>query len=97
MQRAYRRAARPEPLPVPTYRGGALVRTEGRRNYPYGSRGSRSLLTLHRRIEAERAAEPDYEALSRDDLRALAKERGLTGYSKLNKAGLVALLSGVAA
>jgi len=33
------------------------------------------------------------EAMTRDDLRKLAKERGLSGYSKLRKAELVSLLS----
>jgi len=37
---------------------------------------------------------PDYAKMSAADLKALAKERGLKGYSKLKKAELVALLQG---
>lgn len=37
---------------------------------------------------------PDYASMSSGDLKALAKERGLKGYSKLKKAELVDLLKG---
>ena len=36
--------------------------------------------------------EPIYEALQMVDLRVLARERGLGGYSRLRKDGLIALL-----
>ncbi|MGB0345700.1 MAG: Rho termination factor N-terminal domain-containing protein, partial [Acholeplasmataceae bacterium] len=38
------------------------------------------------------ASQVDYDAMKVSDLRNLAKEKGLTGYSTLKKAELVALL-----
>ena len=44
-------------------------------------------------IGSEPSAEPvDYNSLTVTELRALCKERGLTGYSSLLKAELIALL-----
>jgi hypothetical protein len=58
------------------------------------SRGgfSKSILTLHKRIERS-PSRADLEALTRDQLRALARDRGLSGYGKFNKAALVEVLS----
>lgn len=53
---------------------------------------SRSILTLHKRI-VRSPSRADLEAMTRDGLRALAGERGLSGYGRLNKAGLVEVLS----
>lgn len=80
---------------------GRVRRGEGRNNFGYGPlTGSVGVLTLHKQAERRRkvyGATPhtvaDLEAMTRDELRALAKERGLSGYGKLNKAGLVEVLS----
>ena len=42
--------------------------------------------------EEEEPHNIDYESMTVVELRALAKERGLTGYSSLNKADLIQLL-----
>ena len=42
--------------------------------------------------EGEEPQSLDYESMTVVELRALAKERGLTGYSSLNKADLIQLL-----
>ncbi len=42
---------------------------------------------------AEEPAEQDYSAMTAAELKAIAKSRGLTGYSTMNKAELIALLS----
>lgn len=39
-------------------------------------------------------ADTDYSAMTVAELRSLAKSRGLTGYSTMNKDELIALLSG---
>lgn len=78
--------------------GGDLARTEGARNYPYGPRpgARRSLASIHRdaaRPRREYGGTPDYEAMTRDGLRALAKEKGLSGYGRMNKAELIEAVS----
>lgn len=77
---------------------GNAVRGEGRNNFPYGPRpgARRSILTLHARLAKRAAAEPepvDYESMTRDGLRAVAKGKGLTGYGRMNKAELIAAVS----
>lgn len=80
---------------------GEIVRSGGPENYAYGPvTTSKGVLTMHREAERPRRvyastarSVADLEAMTRDELRALAKDRGLTGYGKLNKAGLVGLLS----
>ena len=42
--------------------------------------------------EEEEPYKIDYESMTVVELRALAKDRGLTGYSSLNKADLIQLL-----
>ena len=44
--------------------------------------------------EASAGSDADYSAMTVAELRSLAKSRGLTGYSTMNKDELIALLSG---
>lgn len=77
---------------------GELRRNEGRQNWPYGPTAKHShtgVLALKRARERTRRdyTQPNYDALTRDDLRALAKQRGLTGYGKMSKPQLIEVLS----
>lgn len=80
---------------------GNVHRGEGRNNFTYPGQTPgkmrKGVLTLHH--EATRPRRTDkpsveaLEAMTRDELRALAKDRGLAGYGRLNKAGLVEVLA----
>lgn len=72
---------------------GRVHRGEGRNNFGYGARpgASRSILN---RVRTRPEETPDYEAMTRDQLRGVAKEQGHSGYGKMNKAELVALVGG---
>ncbi len=48
------------------------------------------------RAPSPRANTQDYNAMTVVDLKALAKQRGIAGYSKLNKGELIALIQGAA-
>lgn len=82
-------------------RGARIKRAEGPLNFPYGARpgASPSILNVHERgarqsLSGSITVPPlDYEQMTRDELRALAKHKGLTGYGKMNKAELVAAVS----
>ena len=45
------------------------------------------------KVVATRSSQIDLSQLTVVKLKAMAKDRGLTGYSKLNKSGLIKLLS----
>ena len=45
------------------------------------------------KVVATRSSQIDLSQLTVVKLKAIAKDRGLTGYSKLNKSGLIKLLS----
>lgn len=84
-EQAYRNAGSGPALRVNP--DGTMRRGEGRNNFPYPRAGSGMRPSLiHFGTKPE---EPDYAALTRDQLRAVAKERGLTGYGKMNKAQLI--------
>lgn len=82
-------------------RDGELARNEGNRNYPYGPRpGAKSgLNAIYKSMGRTRKQYPDHsrddakratlEAMSRDDLRGICKAQNVSGYGKMNKAGLV--------
>lgn len=92
-----RRAYRSEGGPVVHTDGqGNIRRGQGRNNFAYGPlTTSPSILTLHRQAERARRVygTPDYSAMTRDDLRKAAREAGVEGWHKMNKAGLVAALT----
>lgn len=47
-----------------------------------------------RSVPAETDSDTDYSAMTVAELKSLAKSKGLTGYSTMNKDELIALLSG---
>ena len=87
--------------PVLRKKSGDLARSEGNRNWTYGPLfgRSRSILSIHadaarpRRDYGSTGGTPDFESMTRDGLRALAKEKGLSGYGKMNKAQLIEAVS----
>ena len=76
---------------------GDLARSEGIRNWAHGPIQSGvhpSILSIRRNADRPRTAPPAtgralYEAMTRDELRGVAKAKGLTGYGRMNKEQLV--------
>jgi len=94
----YRNAGRDEPV-IHADGKGVVRRGQGRNNFPYGpgpTHVSTSILTLHRRAARPRrtyGTVPDFESMNRDQLRVAAKERGVEGWHKMNKAQLLAAVT----
>lgn len=76
---------------------GDLARSEGVRNWAHGpvrAGSHRSILSIRRNADRPRTATPAtgralYEAMTRDELRQVAKAHGLTGYGRMNKEQLI--------
>lgn len=103
---SYRNAGRSIMLAISSqvrYRpDGEVRRGEGRQNHPYGvGRGNHATGVLALKKNRERPhrdyAGPDYASKTREELRALAKAHGHTGYGKMTKPELIDLLKGRAA
>lgn len=101
MAQAYRNAApSPRELAFPhRWKSGDLIRSGGAHNWPFPQGGhSRSILSLvadrnrQRRYPAQAPA-LDLDAMNREQLRALAKERGMKGYGHMKTAALREALS----
>jgi len=94
----YRNAGKGEPV-VHADGKGHVRRGQGRNNFPYGpgpTHVSPSILTLHRRAARPRrtyGTVADYASMNRDELRVAAKERGVEGWHKMNKAQLLAAVT----
>lgn len=94
----YRNAGRSEPA-IHADAAGNIRRGQGRNNFPYGPGPTHvhpSVLTLHRHATRPRRAygiTPDFESMNRDELRVAAKERGVEGWHKMNKAQLLAAVT----
>jgi len=94
----YRNAGKNEPA-IHTDGEGNVRRGAGRNNFPYGPgrSTSTSVTTLHKRAERTRRTygeTPDYASMNRDELRVAAKDRGVDGWHKMNKAQLLAAVTG---
>ena len=94
LRQAYRNRNKNQPT-VKTDAQGNVRRGEGRNNFQYGPQTtSPSILAIRRKAERPRkygacSTREKYEAMTRDELRAVAKEKGLTGYGKMNKEALI--------
>lgn len=97
--RSYRNAGRNEPV-VHADGAGRVQRGPGRNNFPYGPvTKSPRLESLHKHAARPRRSyetTPDYASMNRDELRVAAKERGVEGWHKMNKAQLLAGLGATA-
>lgn len=60
----------------------------------YGSTGKEETNTPDNKVQtqSERAGTEDYESMTVEQLKAVAQEKGLTGYSNMNKADLIAAI-----
>lgn len=78
-----------------------VARTGGSFNFPYGVRpgASKSILRVHEEgarqsLSGQISAPPlDYNAMTRDQLRDLAKHKGVEGWHKMNKKALIEAVS----
>lgn len=83
------------PLPqslakTPLGRAGQRLTRISRSMAYVGEQAAKSLAPLAEAIERMK---PQYDSMTRDELRALCKERGLSGYGNLRKSELVNMLT----